>query len=93
MIKTLMTLFLLDPTIDWDNCRKKDNEKKENQRRKNDHNDDMTISRDLKNVIKRIICVENDTPLTREGYLDRLLKTAQDPAKLGLMWPGWAPHL
>ena len=51
------------------------------------------IAKDLKNVVKRLICIDGDIPLAREDYLDRLLKTAQDVNKLALMWPGWAPHL
>ena len=34
MIKTIMSLFLLDPTINWDNCRNKDNRRDSNNRNK-----------------------------------------------------------
>ena len=85
MLRTVISLFLADPTINWNNFKTRDNKRD----LKND-----SKPKSLIDVMNRIHCITKENEALSEGeYLDHLLEIATCPKKLAKMWKGWAPQI
>ena len=95
----VVSLFLDDPTVDWNNHRIQRGEKR-NQRRTKNEKTEKDYKKDLNEVMKRIHCIVSDEIpnqnldplLTVNGYLNHLIDKASNPDNLALMWHGWQPQ-
>ena len=86
MLRTVISLFLADPTINWNNFKTRDN--------KRDSRKETSNAKSLIDVMNRIHCITKDNEALSEAeYLDHLLKSATCTKKLSKMWRGWAPQI
>ena len=85
MLRRVISLFLADPTINWNNFKTRDNKRDSYGTR-----DKIHKSKSLINVMNQIHCITKDNEeLSETEYLDHLLETATDPRKLAKMWKRW----
>ena len=90
MLRTVISLFLADPTINWNNFKTRDNKRDSY----GGNRSEIQKTKSLIDVMNRIHCITKDNEALSEAeYLDHLLEVATSPTKLAKMWKGWAPQI
>ena len=94
--KKVISLFLADPTVNWNNFRvTKGRSQKESNKKELSKDERLD---ELNNVMKRInyIAQVDGTSaadvLPANHYLQHLIDKATSPENLSRMWHGWAPN-
>ena len=92
----VISLFLDDPTVNWNNCRvTKGRSQKESNKKALSK---VEVRDALNNVMKRINYIaevdgtSSADVLPANHYLQHLIDKASSPDNLSQMWHGWAPH-